>query len=490
MLVAYLSVLALVSGVVMADFRAISSSAKAGSCPRCGVNETPISNQVLCPPDTCESIYSSYTCEDIKPTKCGCKCIDKYLRNSNNTCVPSEKCPPPNPCGPNGTLADCGFRCPNQYCPEDDSLGIILCKPPRDCQSGCLCKENYKRVRADDTCVLAFDCPVVNCTRPNEVWDPCSRCLAERCSDVATPNMCDDPPGTNCDPRCVCAKGHCRNEDDICVPKKSCSDISPHKNQCMPTCAVPTPKNCQYTKPGTTDDDGCQTQCEEGYIMSEKGGKCIKVEDCPKDLGCNGDPNASVKVCPQPCPSTCNSPNAMDVCKRKCDPIGCQCNPGYILSEIDGKCILPDNCSGGNPCGPGGRFVECRTSCPYDYCPVDDSRAVVACEYPPFASCFSGCICGLNHKRLSYSDHTCVVSSDCPPVDCTRPNEEWSPCPSDCLSELCKDVDKKPIVCNTFVLNCQPKCICKENHFRNESEICVSAKVCRKLNAMNMDCDS
>lgn len=37
-------------------------------------------------------------------------------------------------------------------------------------------------------------------------------------------------------------------------------------------------------------------------------------------------------------------PEPMLTCKRECDPIGCECESGYILS--DGKCIYPDDCEG------------------------------------------------------------------------------------------------------------------------------------------------
>lgn len=64
-----------------------------------------------------------------------------------------------NPCGDNGTFTECAFRCPNQFCPEDDSQVKVACKPGRPCPSGCGCKPYYLRKSYDDdTCILASDC--------------------------------------------------------------------------------------------------------------------------------------------------------------------------------------------------------------------------------------------------------------------------------------------------------------------------------------------
>lgn len=49
-------------------------------------------------------------------------------------------------------------------------------------------------------------------------------------------------------------------------------------DKCIRTCASPNPANCPY-KPPKTNKDGCE--CMEGYILSKKGGKCIRIEDCP-----------------------------------------------------------------------------------------------------------------------------------------------------------------------------------------------------------------
>ncbi|XP_062525102.1 multiple epidermal growth factor-like domains protein 6 isoform X2 [Bombyx mori] len=518
------------------DINARDYNRKKRDIPECGYNEVLSDSKIVCPPQTCESIYTTYLCES-RGDEVGCNCLSGYLRNSSGICIPSEECfqaencslpseciptcaiPNPNcsyvqevsfkreacyckpgfilsevngecikiencpkqQCGVNGTYSDCGFRCPNQYCPEDDSLLQIACKPGRPCPPGCVCKDNYKRKsrEEDDVCVLASDCPPVNCTRPNEVWNPCSQCLAERCEDANTTN-CYDPPGSNCDPRCVCVDGYKRNKDDVCVPEKACPGRCPIPIKCRPTCAVPNPKKCSKYKLPANNEDGCQ--CKKGYILSELDGKCVAIDKCPKMGGCNGDPHAVIKECPLACPSTCEAPEAKP-CKKKCAPVGCECESGYILSKTKGKCISPEECPGGNPCGPNGTYVQCKSGCPTDYCPVDDNMGILICEYFPFSPCYSGCICKLSYKRLSTEDPKCIASWECPPVNCTRQNEVWDPSPPACLSEYCEDVDRPPAVCNTLVFNNEPKCVCKENYFRNSSSICISAQECREINA-------
>ncbi|XP_062525229.1 zonadhesin-like [Bombyx mori] len=411
----------------------------------------------------------------------GCRCQPGYiLSETEGKCVKIETCP--SSCSGNETRVYCKAGCPTDYCPTSDSRAVIACDPPYPCNPGCVCKPNYRRLSQDDErCVLTTDCPPVKCTRPNEVWNPCTQCLAERCEDANSPSNLNCPPQLRpyCNPQCVCANGYYRNNNDVCVPKKACPGQCPVPARWRPTCSVPNPPNCPPYKPPAENKDGCQ--CQEGYILSEAEGKCIKIEECPRTSGCNGDPHAKVTKCPLPCPSTCKSPEAIG-CKKRCDPVGCECEYGYILSDIGGKCIKPEECPGGNPCGSNGTFVKCKSRCPNDYCPVNDNRGVIICEGFPLAPCYSGCICKLNYKRRSETDRRCILSTDCPPVNCTRPNEVWCPSPPPCLQETCDDVDLPPVPCNEFIKS-SPRCICKDNYFRNDSGICVCAQECRDINA-------
>ncbi|XP_028178873.1 zonadhesin-like isoform X3 [Ostrinia furnacalis] len=418
-------------------------------------------------PATCDSPNASNCDKKCGPV--GCECQEGYIfSKKDGKCILPDDCPGGNPCGVNGTFVDCGFRCPNQYCPQDDSRIQIACKPGRPCPPGCACKINHKRLSYEnDICIEAADCPPVDCTRPNEVWDPCpSDCLGEDCSNAYNPVAPCYTLLLNCQPKCVCKKGHYRNGSDICVPASECNVPNACTSDCAPTCANPNP-NCFETP-------RC---CEPGLIQLHKGSKCTKIEDCPKE-GCNGDPNAVIKSCPAPCPSTCSRPNSIP-CRKACIEVGCECAPGYIYSEDAGKCVKPDACPGGNPCGPNGMFVGCKNSCPTDYCPVDDSRVTPICETYPFAPCNSGCVCNYGYIKNNRQEDKCILPNKCPPVKCTRPNERWDSCPSACLAEGCQDVNNQPTTCNTLVANvCRPRCVCNKGYFRNSTDICVPACNC------------
>ncbi|XP_030031197.2 zonadhesin [Manduca sexta] len=453
----------------------------AAECRKCPANAIFKKCPSPCP-GTCDNPSGDRRCERAC-LEYGCECKPGYVL-SNGKCILLKECPAAKLCKKNETFAACKAECPNSYCPENDIRAIIACDPPYPCRSGCICQANHRRLRSNnDRCILASDCPSLKCKRPNEEWNRCpSNCLAERCEDIYRNQTECNKSYSYCDPKCVCKQGFYRNSSDVCVPAAECAKKCSIKPECRPTCAVPNPPNCTYTQPSDTNIDGCQ--CQEGYILSKTDGECIKIELCPANLGCNGDPNAVVRQCPLPCPSTCDAPNATP-CKRKCDNVGCECSSGFLLSKTSGKCIRPEECEGGNPCGQNEIFVQCKSDCDYDYCPKDDSLQPIACEYPPAVPCYSGCICNLNHKRKSREDQRCIVSSDCPPVNCTREHEVWNPCPSECSSGYCDSVDTADYPCNTLLLNCQPRCTCMKNYFRNASDVCISADECRKIYPQN-----
>ncbi|XP_047532148.1 zonadhesin-like [Vanessa atalanta] len=251
----------------------------------------------------------------------------------------------------------------------------------------------------------------------------------------------------------------------------SSSPDSPSESlcDCTPTCSTPNPPNCPQTLSSTPDP----CKCESGYILSEKGGQCVKIEECKKYSKCNGDRNASYTACPRQCVSTCSNPNG--TCKPQCENYGCQCNPLYVLSE-EGQCISPDDCPGGNPCGQNKTFVYCNAGCPRNYCPENDNRGFIACS-PPYP-CPSGCFCKANYKILSLTDNRCILASECPPVNCTRPNEVWNSCPPPCFSESCRGLSQPPQECIRSGPDCQPQCVCKDGYRRNDDDVCVPVTDC------------
>nr|XP_053605938.1 keratin-associated protein 10-2-like [Plodia interpunctella] len=187
--------------------------------------------KIVCPPQTCVELYIKIACIKDPPCESGCDCVEGYRRDENGKCIPTNKCPGVSNtlCGLNETRVDCAYRCPSQNCPADDSLIQIACKPGWPCSPGCACKDGYRRISDDDdTCVLASDCPRVECTRPNEVWDSCSSdCLDKKCNDDQQSN-CES---SGCVPTCVCKKNFCRDYDDNCVSTKHCGNGSTSTSQ-------------------------------------------------------------------------------------------------------------------------------------------------------------------------------------------------------------------------------------------------------------------
>ncbi|CAB3226607.1 unnamed protein product [Arctia plantaginis] len=383
-----------------------------------------------CPP-TCDQPDTSGLACIAMCDPSGCICKEGYILSKiGGQCVLPHECPGGAPkCSGNKTYVDCYIECTNRYCPGDYSDALVIYDPVYPCAPGCACKDGYLMLNSDDRrCVLAAECPPVQCTGPNEIWDPAPlNCNRRRCEDVNINTECIDlSTGT---PQCVCKPGYYRDINNLCVPASEC-------------------------------------------------GKC------------NGDPNAISKQCVTSCAPTCADPDVSNkFCIEVCSTSGCECKPGYILSKIGGVCIEPASCPGGSPlCGGNKTYVDCFIGCPTNYCPTDDSRAMIACSiaFP----CPPGCACNPGYMILSYEDQRCVKSSECPPVNCTRPNEVWDPAPSICYSESCEDT-KSDCSDNPG----PPRCVCQSGFYRNKDDICVPASECDTgcngdPNAMRSACPS
>ncbi|CAH0723629.1 unnamed protein product, partial [Brenthis ino] len=405
----------------------------------CGLNETFVKCRTICPPQACNLPYTDYLCDPNPNPKCepGCDCIKDYFRDDEGNCVYNEDCPYPTP------PAICGeFEEPIT---SDSGKGEI--NPDENCK----CIDNYIR-DSNGTCVPVDQEPISDgdC-KPIIVRAKASARSSSSSSSSSSHASASSSAKSNS------VKAPCNsNGRTPCI-----------YDQCTPTCSIPNPSNCPQTS------NPCN--CASGYILSEEGGQCVKLEECKKYLNCNGDRNATLQECPteSSCKSSCKNPNGF--CNDQCDSSGCQCNPLYLLSD-EGKCILPNDCPGGNPCSQNETFIYCNAGCPTNYCPKDDSRAIVACS-PPYP-CPSGCACKANYKRLNSEDNRCILASDCPPVNCTRENEEWNACPPPCFTESCGDINKPPGECYQSSSYCQPQCVCKEGYRRNDNDICVPISNC------------
>ncbi|XP_049870932.1 zonadhesin-like isoform X7 [Pectinophora gossypiella] len=442
---------------------------------------------VGCWTDSCEDAdKQGGTCNElVHNCQPKCVCEKGYYRNKSGVCVKKSKCYEP-VCGKNETKVDCTFKCPHHFCPKNDNQVEIACKPPRDCPSGCGCAVGYRyKSSKDQTCILAEDCPPVNCTRPHEVWSRCPvGCWTDSCEDADKQGGTCNELVHNCQPKCVCEKGYYRNKSGVCVKKSKCYEPVCGKNETKVDCTFKCPhhfcpKNDNQVeiacKPPRDCPSGCG--CAVGYrYKSSKDQTCILAEDCPP-VKCTR-PNEVWNSCSSSClAESCQDLERPEsVCNefvKSCIP-RCVCQKGYYRNESD-ICVPKCDCK---KCPPNQRYVGCKVQCPYDYCPIDDNRAVVACDPPPPEYCRGGCICNLNYKRKSYNNDTCILARKCPPVKCTRPNEEWSPCPSPCLDKSCEDARRPATNCNYLVKNCQPRCVCQKKYYRNNDDECVPLHKC------------
>ncbi|XP_069357588.1 kielin/chordin-like protein isoform X2 [Maniola hyperantus] len=495
---------------------------------RCADGYVRDANDVCVP--MCGPFEEPNYCIAIYPSNCPkCRCIANYVRNSKGVCVPKYHC------GRNETYVPCIVPCPTNYCPKNDNNILVQCLVPNPCPGGCACKSNYTRTNSGDhRCILITDCPPIKCRGKNTVYNSCpSACFSDQCGTLQMePTTCNTLVPNVCRPRCVCRKhyrrdssgncihinqcppqcgeneepNHCpiyypqavegsaetavisveaertrcrpckcidgfiRDISDRCVPKPVCGENEVSTN-CKQTCP---PQDCTWD-PTRMDcrplecKPGCN--CIEGHLRDENG-KCIPREQCRE---CNGDPNAVYSQCPNQCVSTCKCPNA--ICSQECgEPFGCKCRLGYIRSE-EGRCILPTECPGGNPCGRNETFAPCLIGCPTNNCPRDDSLAVPQC-LPPFP-CPGGCACKSNYKRISSENRRCILVTDCPPFKCRGNNTVYNSCPSACFSDQCGTLQMEPTTCNTLVPNvCRPRCVCREDHRRNSSGDCIPIKQC------------
>nr|WAP28755.1 zonadhesin-like 2 [Yponomeuta cagnagella] len=282
-------------------------------------------------------------------------------------------------------------------------------------------------------------------------------------------------------PGCVCNDGYLRNASGFCIPSDQClplecvndpNAVSGCGNRCGKTCK--DYKNKRKVCSLACQINGCD--CRKDYVYDENVQLCVKPRNCTKQ--CYGANEVYTNCIYSDCstPKTCDQvgyPSKI-LCPRYprggC-PSGCICKEGFAR-DSSGKCIDINQCRDYS-CPANSTYVSCNVKCPNDYCPEDDQPQPM-CDAPQF--CDGGCRCKLNY-RLNKDDQ-CIVSTECPPIDCTRPNEVFDSCPSACLAERCEDRDSQPSTCNTLVLNCQPQCVCEKNYWRNKDGICVTPKEC------------
>ncbi|CAH2075084.1 unnamed protein product, partial [Iphiclides podalirius] len=129
-------------------------------------------------------------------------------------------------------------------------------------------------------------------------------------------------------------------------------------------------------------------------------------------------------------------------------------------------------------CGHGEVLDNCPSNCT-DACPTMDGE-LQSCKRANRHNCPPPkCLCQFNHRRAT--NGTCIPTSECPPFECSKPNEEYNPCPSYCPTDDCSQATPNG-ECPSFgviliVLECSPACRCKPTYWRKNG-VCVPYQKC------------
>ncbi|CAB3243775.1 unnamed protein product [Arctia plantaginis] len=453
-----------------------------------------------------------------------CKCKFNYRRTKNGTCISTRDCPPfdcsarPNEefhaCPPLCPTDDCSQATPSGNCPQ---FGNILITLP--CSPKCRCIKGYWR--KNGICVPYEECP--NICPLNEEYHSCTQatCRHQNCSTRNDALSCPRVDPAFCKRGCVCKENYYRNKNGTCVPEEQCNDDPKptcEDNEILDDC----PAHCESEQCPKCEEDNkrCEQpnpcpppacKCRFNHRRAENG-SCIPTVDCPP-FDCSTKPNEQYTPCPPMCPSdSCGWPRITGKCPFRigilliCNP-KCQCKDGFGRLK-NGTCVPFDECPNICPlneeynsctqatchdpkptCEDYEILDDCPSHCESDHCPKceeDNKRCEQPNPCPPPA-----CKCRFNHRRAE--NGSCIPTVDCPPFDCsTKPNEQYTPCPPICPSNSCglpRLRGKCPFRIG-IVLECKPKCQCKDGYGRLENGTCVPYDECPNLCPTNEEYNS
>ncbi|KAL0892412.1 hypothetical protein ABMA27_015530 [Loxostege sticticalis] len=132
-------------------------------------------------------------------------------------------------------------------------------------------------------------------------------------------------------------------------------------------------------------------------------------------------------------------------------------------------------------CGPNEIELNCPASCETDYCPKKDKQ-LQSCPQPDPCPP-PACKCQFNYRRAD--NGTCIPTEQCPPFNCSRPNEVYTPCPPVCPDDCTHATwDGQCPLTFGFIgmaLPCTPQCRCQRQHWRKNGT-CVFFADCKKNN--------
>ncbi|XP_045764652.1 inducible metalloproteinase inhibitor protein-like [Maniola jurtina] len=127
-------------------------------------------------------------------------------------------------------------------------------------------------------------------------------------------------------------------------------------------------------------------------------------------------------------------------------------------------------------CGRNEVIDDCPADCPYDYCPKDEYQDKLPC--PKLEVCPPAkCKCAFNYRI--HENGTCIPTTECPPFECSRPNEEYQSCPPYCPSDDCSQASASGMCPYGLILvnSCSPQCRCIEHYWRKDG-VCVPYEEC------------
>eukprot|EP00486_Rosalina_sp_Unknown_P002764 CAMPEP_0201577772 /NCGR_PEP_ID=MMETSP0190_2-20130828/24271_1 /ASSEMBLY_ACC=CAM_ASM_000263 /TAXON_ID=37353 /ORGANISM="Rosalina sp." /LENGTH=654 /DNA_ID=CAMNT_0048010147 /DNA_START=54 /DNA_END=2018 /DNA_ORIENTATION=- len=271
----------------------------------CGDNEEYNECSSYCP-ESCTRPSGFTAC----PAICGparCECMDGYVRNEFAECVLPDDCPTtmtPTCLGENKEYDTCGSYCPKS-CNNLLYFDTIACVDM--CVEGCFCKDGYV-LDIEGNCVMEEDCDELDMS--STTTDAPSGCEIIDC-DTSGGEVCAEDDGSG-SAGCVVIGDTCEGCFRLGMPCGTCPDDINSFGAC----------------------DGCTWQ--ETYI----GAKCADtISQCP-DPTC--EENEEVSNCNGHCRPTCETGEFI-FCTLQCEP-GCNCKEDYILDEKDGVCIPIEDC--------------------------------------------------------------------------------------------------------------------------------------------------
>ncbi|XP_028042397.1 zonadhesin-like isoform X6 [Bombyx mandarina] len=495
---------------------------------QCNKNEVFDLCPAPCPPRRCGIDPATVNCipsPKIGDPGCepGCRCIDGYVRNDTDACIPKEECQ----CGENERYEVCPFAtctakncsefglpisCPGQTpdgsCPGGSGCVCIngylrndigACIPQSECEAcggdpnaragcgsncnrkcsdivanetkactlacrvnACDCKDGYYLDENTGKCVLPNECQ--SCNKPNEVYERCTfDCPPQTCDSLDKAYACPLQNNQTCVGKCKCKPGYYRNLIGECISEEDCRRC-PGKHEYY-SCGGACDNICdKLSEENQTSCSIINIKCNEMCYCEEgyarnKNNICVPFDQC-------NDP-----VCPEnerydKCPAFLCGP-------QKCSELGFGTN--CPASVNNGTCPGKPGCV----CDNGYVRNNKNVCIPQDQCPScgGDENAQPGCgnycgnrcsDYEggpkicPLICILNSCDC---RPGYVYDDlvKKCVLPKDCSSKPLCGENEESSDCANRYDSSDCY-VDPK---------DCIQGCICKVGYVRNDEGICV-----------------